>query len=168
MHVGVTKNPWDLRIVLNATKTIGHPAAERYYTFDQLYRMTMEDHSSYLLILLLDDDGAYLGHVILNVSELIMGRVRITDFFMARRRDPWLLYWFYSQIEILMCELFTEDTKIRMERQLDEQDMKWQTHVEYYGSYIKEAVLREFVKGRNYIQYYKLLKGRQPCQAAEQ
>lgn len=166
MHVGITKNPWELRRIIKSVKAIGHPENDQYYTFDQLYRMTMGNHSGYILILLLDDDGAFYGHALINVSEMLMGRVQIADFFMARRGDPWLLYWFYCQVEILICELFTEGTQIRFELQIDEQNTKWQAHVECYGKYAKDAVLREFVKDRTYIQYYKLLKGQRPCQAA--
>jgi len=156
VKIGYTKNTLDLHKIEQETR--GYPAC--YYPYNILDWMARGSGHAYAIILLIEDDGEYVGHAIVNYSEMPMRRVSLPCFFISeKKRNAWLTYWFYYQIEGMIKAMFPAGEQVRMTVHVAADDCKWAKHVVEFGKYRKEARLEDYVAGKAYIQYYKLLRG---------
>ena len=157
MKTGFTKNTEDIRTIVRQTKE----CEDVYYSFDQLWSMAVEHFGvAYSIFICLEDDGEYVGHYLLNTSEMTMNRLTITaHYILPEKRNYSVFYWFWIQLEKAIEKILKPEQVMRMQLQIEKSNKKLQMHIKEFGNFKRDGILKKFARDKDFVQFYKMIGG---------
>lgn len=157
MKIGYTKNLAWLRYIARLTKN-DTEYQDAHYSYDKLRYMGVDHFGVYVILLCLSDDDKYIGHAILNYSELMMGRVEVITVYISKeyRKNHHIFPKAWKEIEDSIKKL-ARDRQIRLMVHINSERKKFIKVIMRRCGMKRNSVILDYVPEKTYVQLYKLI-----------